>query len=275
MITAQEYYESIKKTPPISSGDATLDLLLHGGFIPGPIYLLSGASGLLSSLLMRTAVNALAPRVDGGAEYQNIAYVDGENTFNPYFISKCATAKQLNPTYVLDHIVVARTFTWNQMVEVVEEKIAGLPHVDMVLISGLTSMFEETANDTSRAPPVPKFMRPSRPLNWKAFQDLNRMIAGIKKVIKQSDPIIVITGPFNSRSRTRPAGGQIIAHFGGILVGIEDEDRYYDYTLYQHPFLPFHSERVWKVAQMQGNTRAKRLLLKDPHNLTLDSFFKS
>jgi hypothetical protein len=277
MITAQEFYDQIKKTPSISSGDPVVDQILRGGFLPGPIHLITGHSALLSTLLMRTAVNACAARVDGGGEYQQIAYIDGENTFNPYFISKYAISKQLTPTYILDRIFVSRTFTWNQMVEVVEEKISTLDHVDMVLISGLTSMFEENLKpNTEPHNKMPGYnaSQPSSEINWKAFQDVNRMIAGLKKVIQKRDPLIVLTGPFNSKSRSRPAGGHLMAHLGGILVGIDDQERYRDYFLYQHPFLPFQTQRIWKTVESRGNSLSKRHLNHDPHNLTLDSFCK-
>jgi hypothetical protein len=277
MITAQDYYERIQRMPPISSGDPNLDLLLQGGFIQGPVHFLYGPSALLSGILMKTAVNSQLARVDGGGECQQIAYIDGENTFNPYYISKYALSKQANPNYVLDRILVSRTFTWNQMVEVVEEKIARLASVDMVLISGLTSMFEEAVtNPSTPIAPRGKQGNSSQPpaVNWSPFQDLNRMIGGLKRITEKCEPIIVITGPFNSKSRTRPAGGQILTHFGGILVGIEDQERYLDFTLYQHPYLPFRKERGWKSIQSRGNTQAHRLLIRDPQNLTLDTFFK-
>lgn len=273
MITAQQYYDEIQKIPPISSGDCALDTLLRGGFTSGPVYVLSGPSSLLSVILMRTAVNAFCARVDGGSELQQVAYIDGENSFNPYFISKCAVSRHLNPTYVLDRILIARTFTWNQMVEVLEEKVAQLENVELVLVSGITSMFEETAQDPSKARNVSSSRRTASPMNWQTFQELNRMIAGLKNVIKSADPLIILTGPFNSKSRFRPAGGQIMAHFGGVLIGIEDDERYIDYTLHQHPSMAFHTERIWKTMQMRDNTRARSHLSSNPHNLTLDSFF--
>ncbi len=260
MITAQDYYNRIQNAPIISSGDPTIDQLLHGGFIQGPVHFLFGPSAFLSAILMKTAVNAQLARVDGGAECQQVAYIDGENTFNPYYLSKYALSKQAAPQYILDRILVARTFTWNQMVEVVEEKLAQLTNVDLILISGMTSMFEETVTNPStpamfrgswtrddgkggsehhgnqgKADSVSK----SAAMNWSPFQDLNRMIGGLKRIIEKCDPTIVMTGPFNSRSRTRPTGGQILTHFGGVLIGIEDQNASWNILSISIPICPF------------------------------------
>lgn len=277
MITAQEYYEELSKNPPIPSGDIAVDTLLRGGFIPGPVYLLYGPSSLLTHILLRTAVNALSPQTDGGAAVSQIAYIDGENTFNPYFLSKYAISKQMDPNFVLNHILVSRVFTWNQMVEVVEEKVAALEHVDLILISGLTSMFEENFEAIPHQMPSHakgSAFPPKQKVNWNTFQDLNRMINGLKRIIERSNPLIIMTGPINSHSRVRPVGGQILTHFGGVLLEIDDQERFLDYTLQQHPCLPYQKERIWRTVLQQEKSQLKRSLLRDPHNLTLDAFFQ-
>jgi hypothetical protein len=99
------------------------------------------------------------------------------------------------------------------------------------------------------------------------------MLYGLKKFIAHSHPIVVLTGPFHSKSHSRPAGGHLISHFGGILVSLENYERFIEYTLHQHPFLPFQKERFWKPLQLQNNSHLSRRFKRDPLNLTLDSFF--
>jgi hypothetical protein len=115
---------------------------------------------------------------------------------------------------------------------------------------------------------------PKQKVNWNTFQDLNRMINGLKRIIERSNPLIIMTGPINSHSRVRPVGGQILTHFGGVLLEIDDQERFLDYTLQQHPCLPYRKERIWRTVLQQETGRLKRSLLRDPHNLTLDAFFQ-
>jgi RecA/RadA recombinase len=282
MITAAELYQQLQRNTPLSSGDSTLDPLLQGGFQTGLVHVLTGPAAYTASILMRTAVNALRPRVDGGAEFSKIAYVDGQNLFNPYYIAKLSISFQLNPTVVLDQIVVARAFTWNQIVEILEEKIPRLGDVQLILVAGLTEMFEEATQDVSQIKRRPannittadQSAAPSDTfaLNPRVFQDMHRMILGLKEQMKRSHPIIILTGPFHSKSLNRPAGGQLLAHFAHVIVGIHDHPRFIRYTLDQHPFLSYRESKYWKTLEMQDVPRSKHLLGKDPRNLTLDSF---
>ena len=42
------------------------------------------------------------------------------------------------------------------------------------------------------------------------FQDLNRMIGGLKRIIEKCHPTIVMTGPFNSRSGPVPRAAKFL-----------------------------------------------------------------
>jgi RecA/RadA recombinase len=283
MMTAEEYYREIQRIPPLSSGDPTLDRLLDGGFLKASTNLITGPPHLTSMILMNTAVNALKPRVEGGQEFEKIVYIDGENLFNPYYVSKVAVSNQLNPLTVLDQIAVARAFTWNQMVELVEEKLPDLEAVDLILIAGMTAMFEDAANDTSRSHPnnhlspnerttAAKKAEPVFRLNTRTFHDLQHMIDGIKKHAAQHSPTVVLTGPTHSKSENRPVGGNILAHYANIIIGIHDYPRFYRYRLEQHPFLSYREERFWKPWEETASPAIKRRNGKNCHNLTLDFF---
>jgi Rad51 len=267
MLTASEYYKKIKQVPPLSSGDPTMDTLLKGGFISGPNIFLYGPRRLLSLVLMKTAVNSFQANVDGGYSAHRVLYVDGENLFNPYFISKMAVSKNLDPQFVLKRIKVARTFTWNQMVEVVEEKIANISDaedsVDLVLVGGMTSQFNDT-NGASKTPGK---------IDSRSFQDLNRMFSGLKVITERYNPVVVLTGPLHPKSLYRPMGGKLISHFCGIVVGIHKYPRYFDYSLDAHPFLPYRKERYW-IPLENRSSRMKPGRMRDPHNLSLDYFMK-
>ncbi|MHA1475973.1 MAG: hypothetical protein ACTSQ5_12395 [Promethearchaeota archaeon] len=274
IITASEYYEGIKQFSPISSGDPMLDVLLRGGFVPGPVYFLYGPKKMLSSILMKTAVNSLKKN-DEEQPSHSIAYIDGENRFDPYLISKLAVSNRLNPSSALEHIIVSRIFTWDQMVEVLYEKLSTINknRINLVLVDGITSMFEKTSqlNDSLRKK---RYNGPitQKSLNSKAFQDLKMMFLGLNKIIERFNPIIILTGPLHSKSEYRPAGGHILSHFSGIIVGIHENLRYIDYSLDQHPFLPNQKERFWSSPLSRQSPQKRIALSKTIHNLTLDKY---
>jgi len=251
-----------------------LDTLLRGGFIPGPVYFLYGPKKTLSSILMKTAVNSLKKN-DEDPPSHIIAYIDGENRFDPYLISKLAVINRINPSFVLKHIIVSRIFTWDQMVEVLYEKLSTINEnkVNLVLVDGITSMFEKTSqlNDSIGENRHNKPINQNS-LNSKAFHDLKMMFLGLNKIIERFNPIIILTGPLHSKSKYRPAGGHILSHFSGIIVGIHENLRYIDYSLDQHPFLPNQKERFWSSPLSRQSPQKRIKLSKTLHNLTLDKF---
>ena len=267
--TASEYFDEIKRHPPLKSGDSTLDSLLGGGFLTGPNYFLYGPKNYLSRILMQTVVNSFLPKIDGGRAAHHVAFIDGINRFNPYLISKLAVSKQLSPQYVLKRILVARAFTWNQMVEVLEEKLIDLQDecINLVVVSGMTTLFESISQEVPHNIPYGK--KPQ--LNSSAFHDLKSMISGLNRIIHKTKPIIILTGPLHSKSHFKPAGGHLISHFGGVVAGLHEKERFIDYTLDQHPFYPFRQIRYWKplLTKLKGKKRPGSF-----QNQTIDAFLK-
>jgi len=241
-------YKKYINVPLVSSGDSTLDELLSGGFHKDLIYLLYGDKKKTAEILLTTAVVVQKAFNNGGfGEGIKVAFVDGNNWFNPYNISKFAVSLHLSPRKVLENILVARAFTWDQMVELLENRLSTLEHVKVVLISGITSMFQDYEKQT--------------------FEDLLKAIGGIKKMLSKTKPLIVLTAPLHECSSFRPKGGKILSHFGSVLVLINDNDRYTEYLLVQHPYLPENRLLRWKPRI------PKRSLSNRSKNTTLDCWF--
>ncbi|MFX0021758.1 MAG: hypothetical protein ACFE9S_05495 [Candidatus Hermodarchaeota archaeon] len=227
----------------ISSGDSTLDELLSGGFHRDLVYLLYGDKKLTTNVLLTTAVIAQKAFTNGGiGEGIRVAFIDGNNRFNPYYISKFAVSQNLSPRKTLENILISRAFTWDQMVEILENRLSKLEDVKVILISGITTMFEGYEKHT--------------------FEDLLRTIDGIKQILWKTNPLIIITAPLHENSLFRPKGGKILSHFGNVLVMINDDERYVEYVLVQHPYLPENRLLKWKP-----RTSKKKVPLK---NTTLD-----
>lgn len=226
LITAEKYYGELTKYSPLKSSDRYLDKLLGGGFQKGLVHLLIGSKKRNSEILLKTAVRGLMPGSNGGLGIRKVAYIDGNNRFSPYLISKTALSLNMNPRDTLERIYVARAFNWSQIVEILEVKLAKMRGIGLILISGITSMFEPIAEKQDS-------------LNQKVFSDLKCSINGIKNAIKLNhDPIVVISASKHENSLHKPVGGKILTHFGCVIVELVEKERYTDYILAQHPFMP-------------------------------------
>jgi len=232
--------------PLISSGDTTLDELLSGGFHQDLVYLLYGDKKLTTNILLTTSVIVQKAFDNGGlGEGIRVAFIDGNNRFNPYNVSKFAVTQNLSPRTVLENILISRAFTFDQIIEILENKLSMLEDVKVVLISGITTMLESYEKQT--------------------FEELLRAIDGIKQMLWKTKPLIIITAPLNEHSLFRPKGGKILSHFGNVLVMINEDERYIEYNLVQHPYLPENRLLKWKLRKPK-----KKAPLK---NTTIDCWF--
>ena len=228
----------------IYSSDATLDELLSGGFHEDLVYLLFGDNPrVLSYVLMKTAVNSFRD-----SDYsRKVAWVDGDNQFNPYKVSKQAARLRLSPRNVLESILIARAFTYDQMIEICENRISQLEDkIKILFISGLTKMF-------------PNHELPS-------FEELQRAINGIKTAVHELKPLIVLTAPQHEVSQVKPKGGHNLTHFSHVLVKINQTERYREYMLVQHPSLPEN-----RLVKWLPSTPKRR---PPPKNMKLDHWLK-
>ena len=242
-------YRKNKSVPLVSSGDSTLDELLGGGgFHKDLVYLLYGDKKKTSNILLTTSVIAQKSFANGGlGEKIRVAYIDANNRFNPYNVSKFAVSQNLSPTKVLEHILISRAFTWDQMVEILENRFSKLEDIKVVLISGITTLFQDYEKQT--------------------YEDLLRAINGIKTILSKTKPLIILTAPLHQFSLYRPNGGKILSHFGSVLVMINEDERYTEYVLIQHPYLPENRLLKWKPRV------SKRNLAEITKNTTLDTWF--
>ena len=243
--TGFKVYKRNNQLPLISSGDKTLDELLSGGFHRDLVYLLYGDKKLTTNILLTTSVIVQKAFNNGGlGDGIRVAFIDGNNRFNPYNVSKFAVSQNLSPRKVLENILISRAFTWDQMVEILENRLSTLEDVKVVIISGITTLLKSYEKQT--------------------FEDLLRTIDGIKKILWKTHPLIIITAPLNEYSLFRPKGGKILSHFGSVLAMIKDDERFTEYSLVQHPYLPEKRLLKWK---------ARRSKKKPPlRNTTLDSW---
>ena len=147
----------------------------------------------------------------------------------------------------LNSVLISRAFTYEQMIETLEHRITELDSIGAVFISGITKLW-------------PNY-------DQKTFEDLLNAIKGIKKTIEMFNPLLIITAPQNEYSAIKPVGGNILYHFGHVLVLIGDNDRNTEFKLIQHPSLPEKTLIKWKPL------KPKRGLKKPKKNASLDTWF--
>jgi len=114
-----------------------------------------------------------------------------------------------------------------------------------LLISGITSLLESSEK--------------------KNFEELLKIIDGIKQMLCKTKPLIVITAPSHENSLIRSKEIGRLSHFGNVLIMINDDERYVEYILVQHPFLPKNRSVKWKPRTPKSKKTSK--------NTTIDSWF--
>ena len=246
--TGLDKLKSQNQIPPLLCEDEVLNELLNGGFRKDLIYLLCGDRKITTDILLTTSVRAqLSLEKKGLGLDTKVAFVDGNNRFNPYNISRYAVSFNLSPQKTLENILIARAFTWEQMVELLEHRISKLEDIKVVLISGITSMFTSYKDK-------------------KSFHGLLQAIKGIKKILKKIEPLIILSAPLNKFSEYKPEGGKILTHFGHVIVVIKENEQFIEYQLLEHPNLPEKSIKKYFPRKPKRN-------LKISKNTTLDNWF--
>ena len=252
-ITGFDYWMQKKFERKLDTGLPELNGLLEGGYSRGIVTVVFGSRKPIIRLLLNAAINSLLATVDGGLNSDKVVYVDAENSFNPYYLSEKIRSLGYQPEELLKRVEVARCFNWNQVVEVLSEKIP-LQKPFTLIVSGYTSMFE---------------------FSEKAFADLQLMNGGIKSIMKYN-PVVVLGTSMHFNSELVPMGGKVLTQFGGILISMVERDRFYELTLQKHPSFPTKSVRFWKESATSSvkSKYSKDKALKSKHH-TLDSFLQT
>ncbi|UYP48595.1 DNA repair and recombination protein RadA [Candidatus Lokiarchaeum ossiferum] len=214
MQTGTDVLHQICSEPPLSTGLLPLDTLLHGGLTRDLVTLLIGNPKINAQILQQIALEATVRLHQTHPETtQKILYVDGANRFNPYHLSQLAIHHGVAAQTILSTILVSRAFNWSNMVETVAEnldKVADTP-IDMIVVSGLTKFFEEEAV-------IPRTDTASPQLRPKAFEGLNAMCAGLKRLQAKHHTRILLSTTLNTKSTVKPAGGHILTHFANVII---------------------------------------------------------
>ncbi|MFX0098909.1 MAG: hypothetical protein ACFFCS_04960 [Candidatus Hodarchaeota archaeon] len=228
-----------------------------GGIMQGVLNLLVGPQKPLSRVLMRLAVISQLSPVEHGINASRVLYVEINNYFDPYYVSRFSLSKGLTPAKVHEKIMISRGFNQDQAVEIVANQLPKqvVPR-SLVLISGLTNYFD--------------------PREKNHFQGMREMVNGLKKCLSRPDVYMVATAPLADGSAIKPRGGTILAHFAGCIIVVSPPKKtkagstVTQYSLIQHPLYPQRHLKSWSHA---ANKRVQSRKNDLSSFRTLEDFF--
>jgi DNA repair protein RadA len=192
----------------LTTGAEELDELLGGGIETQSISEAYGAFGSgKSQIAMQLAVNVQLPKKDGGLN-ADVVFIDTENTFRPERITQMAEARGVSPKKILDRIMVARAYTSDHqmlLVDKVDELINREgKNIKLVIVDSLMSLFRsEYAGRGTLAV---------------RQQKLNRHLHALQRLADKHNLAVYVTNQVMSKpdvffgNPTAAIGGHILGH---------------------------------------------------------------
>ena len=199
--------EKMKSVQKITTGSKALDELIGGGIETQAITEAYGQYGSgKSQLAFQLAINTQLPKEKGGLNGQ-VVWVDTEGTFRPARIIQVAKAQGLEPEEVLENIKVARAFSADHqmiLVDKIPELFKKYPNIKLIIIDSLTSIF--------RSEYVGRGTLAERQ------QKLNKHIHALQRLADRYNVAIYVTNQVMAKpdmffgDPTQAIGGNILGH---------------------------------------------------------------
>lgn len=204
--SADKVWQQQQKALRIMTGSKFLDELLGGGVQTQAITEAFAQFGCGKTQLgFQLSVNVQLP-IDSGGLKGNVLYIDTENTFKPQRIISMAEDVKLDPDKVLKNIYVARAYTTDHQIflvdkahEMIEEK-----NIKLIVVDSITSHFR--AEYMGRGELAPRQQKLNKHLHvlQKLADTYNLAVYITNQVL--ANPAILFGDP------TTPAGGHVLAH---------------------------------------------------------------
>ncbi len=204
--TGEAILEKRKEIGKISTGSKDLDDLIGGGVETNAITEAYGkfASGK-SQIGFQLSVNVQQPRDKGGLGGA-VLFIDTEGTFRPERIEAIAKDSGLDPTKVLENIIVVRAISTEQQILTAEraDKLIDEKNVKLVVVDSMTSLFRA------------EFM--GRGALGERQQKLNSHVHRLQMLADKHNLAVYITNQVMDNpgimfgDPTTPIGGNVLAH---------------------------------------------------------------
>ena len=242
--TATELVKKRETIQKLTTGSEEFDKLIGGGIETQGLFECFGEFGSgKSQLAMQLAVTAQLPEKKGGLN-AHVVYIDTENTFRPERVRQIAEAHGLDVSKVMKKIMVARAYTSDHQMLLVEKvesliKDKGLP-LRIIIVDSLTSLF--------RSEYVGRGTLATRQ------QRLNRHLHKLQKLADRHNLIIYMTNQVMARpdiffgNPTAAIGGHVLGHASQFRIYLrkgKGDKRIA--RLIDSPYLP-EGEAVFKIS---------------------------
>ena len=152
----------------------------------------------------------LPSNLGGFGTHSKVGFIDCNFSFKPYFITRQALLVGLDASQVLENILISRAFTWENLVELLSERIEALDS-RLIIVSGLTDFFNPEIESS--------------------FQDLLRGIGKLKELVLKKKLVAIVTTGYAENSKYKPAGGRILSHFVTVMVEIKAASNRIEYRI--------------------------------------------
>ena len=205
-VLALDVWERRKSLRRLSTGSRSLDEILGGGVETQAVTEFIGEYGAgKTQLCMTLSVMAQLPEEDGGLGGK-VVYIDTEGTFIPERISQIASSMGLEPEEVLRNIIVARAYTSDHLMLLIDHLFDLCPreNVRLVVVDSIISHF--------RSEYIGRESLSERQ------QKLNRCLHKLLRLAEIYNTAVVLTNQVQANPSvmygdpTRPAGGHVLAH---------------------------------------------------------------
>ncbi|MCH7902250.1 DNA repair and recombination protein RadA [archaeon] len=204
--TALELAEKRKLVGKLTTGSKELDAMIGGGIETQSITEIYGkfASGK-TQWCFQTSVTVQLPKEQGGLE-GSCLYIDSENSFRPERVAAIAEAQGLDPEEALKNIYVARAYTSDHQMLLIDkaEEMVKAKNIKLVIVDSLTSQFRS------------EFV--GRGTLAERQQKLNKHMRSLQKLAELNNIALLVTNQVMDRpdimfgDPTAPIGGNIVAH---------------------------------------------------------------
>lgn len=204
--SATEIYKKRQTIGMITTGTDSLDSLLIGGVETQAITEVYGEYGCGKTQFCHTlCVTVQKSMTEGGLE-GGVLYIDTEGTFRPERIVTIAKAHNMDPSSVLDSIIVARAYNSSHQVLILEEagKIIKEENIRLIISDSTTGLFRS------------EYLGRGTLANRQ--QKLGRYIRLLSRIAETYNCAVVATNQVSATpdtfygDPTRPVGGNVVGH---------------------------------------------------------------